>query len=100
MTLTNNKASQWYHTLRKDCILAYGGICACCGESEFGFLTIDHINGGGRRHRKNTGGGSNYLREIRKLGFPRGFRVLCYNCNNAYNSFGYCPHQKEHKNEI
>ncbi|MBA7683673.1 hypothetical protein ES703_92053 [subsurface metagenome] len=26
--------------------------CACCGESEVRFLTIDHINGNGSEHRK------------------------------------------------
>jgi hypothetical protein len=25
--------------------------CICCGEKTLEFLSIDHINGGGRRHR-------------------------------------------------
>src|SRR5258706_14541763 len=31
---------------------AYGGKCECCGETRREFLTIDHIHGGGQRHRK------------------------------------------------
>ncbi len=30
----------------------YGKKCACCEEEEQIFLTIDHINGGGTKHRK------------------------------------------------
>jgi len=26
--------------------------CACCGESDIGVLCLDHINGGGNRHRR------------------------------------------------
>lgn len=33
-------------------IHAYGGACACCGESREPFLAIDHIAGGGNKHRK------------------------------------------------
>ena len=33
----------------------YGRRCACCGECNPIFLTIDHINGGGRKHRKEIG---------------------------------------------
>lgn len=85
---------KWYYKLRKECITAYGGKCECCGEIQFHFLTIDHINGGGRKHRGKASG-TNYLREIRKLNFPTGYRVLCYNCNSAMYTLGYCPHKKE-----
>jgi hypothetical protein len=29
----------------------YGKVCACCGESNPIFLSIDHIGGGGTKHR-------------------------------------------------
>ena len=33
----------------------YGGHCAVCGETCLAFLCIDHIHGGGRKHRKEIG---------------------------------------------
>ena len=78
--------------LRKIAIEKYGGKCTCCGESEKIFLCIDHINGGGRRHRKLMTF-SNIDEWLRSKGYPEGFRILCYNCNNAYR-WGKCPHNK------
>ena len=93
---SNVYAREYYYKLRRECISAYGGKCQCCGETIYEFLSIDHINGGGRKHRIKLGGGSNYLRDLRKNGFPSGYRVLCYNCNNSFGAYGYCPH---HQNE-
>lgn len=75
----------------------YGGSkCACCGETIFEFLTIDHINGGGSQHRKEIGGLGHVLyRWLIKNNFPDGFQILCYNCNCAKGHFGTCPHKKE-----
>ena len=69
-------------------------ICACCGEHEIEFLSIDHINGGGLKERKKLGrsGWSFYL-WLKSNKFPDGYRVLCHNCNQSYGQFGYCPHQ-------
>jgi hypothetical protein len=67
------------------------GVCKCCGETRFEFLCLDHINGGGRQHRKTFQGSVYYW--IKKNNFPGGFRVLCHNCNMALGFFGYCPHQ-------
>jgi hypothetical protein len=74
----------------------YGGYkCSCCGETIKEFLTIDHIKGGGTKHRKEVnGGGRTIYRWIRKNNYPKGFRVLCFNCNcgRALNN-GICPHK-------
>jgi len=73
----------------------YGGICACCGEAVLGFLTIDHVNGGGTKHRHSIKKqGASFYRWIIKAGFPSNLRVLCYNCNcgSAANG-GICPHR-------
>lgn len=73
----------------------YGMRCACCGESREEFLSIDHINGRGKAHAREVGGGSRmYLWLIRNK-FPEGFRTLCYNCNCARGFRGYCPHERE-----
>lgn len=77
--------------LREQVLIAYGGVCACCGESERDFLTIDHINGGGTAHRKELGG--KVYAQLRRTGFPAGYRVLCWNCNWAHRLYGACPHQ-------
>ena len=78
----------------------YGGArCACCAEERLEFLSIDHINGGGAKHREQITGdrrnGSNLYFWLRTQGFPPGFRVLCMNCNFAIGHFGYCPHERE-----
>lgn len=70
----------------------YGGKCRCCGEKDYEFLCIDHIKGGGRKHRDIVG--ANVDRWIIKNKFPKGFRILCHNCNMSMGMYGYCPHKK------
>ena len=57
--------------------------CYCCGNDYEPFLTIDHINGGGRKHMADTkvGMGSSFYAWLKRNNFPVGFRVLCSNCN-------------------
>ncbi len=81
-----------YTEERKQTILkAYGGKCACCGESNPKFLTIDHVNGGGHQHRQRAG--SRVYAEIIRLGFPADYQILCFNCNCAKGIYGECPHK-------
>ncbi|KKN31249.1 hypothetical protein LCGC14_0825930 [marine sediment metagenome] len=81
----------WQRRVRLEAISHYGGRCACCGESEEAFLALDHINGGGNRHRReNKIGLLSYW--VRKEGYPDGFQVLCHNCNQAKTQRGACPH--------
>lgn len=75
---------------------AYGNACACCGERREEFLTIDHINGGGRAHRKQLPNQDALYADIRRLGYPKDrFRLLCWNCNAATSGRRLCPHQRE-----
>lgn len=70
--------------------------CACCYESRLEFLSIDHINGGGNKHRKELA--RHYVgiyQWLEKSSYPSGFRVLCMNCNTAIGFYGYCPHQRQ-----
>ena len=85
--------------LRRDVLEHYSnGLlkCGCCGESQYRFLTLDHVGGGGGVHRRSlkTGAGGVY-RDIRQRDYPEGFQVLCYNCNcgRAHNN-GVCPHEE------
>ena len=81
--------------LKEDVFNAYGGnVCACCGETEFGFLSIDHVNNDGYIMRKEIGeGGYRFYNWLRKNKFPDSFQVLCTNCQHgkARNN-GICPH--------
>lgn len=78
---------------RKDIIDAYGGVCTCCGETELAFLTIDHIDGGGTKHRELIGFGQRFYSWLKTNGYPQGYQVLCYNCNCAKSFSGGCPHK-------
>jgi len=70
--------------------------CNCCGEKEMRFLTVDHIAGGGRQHLKSLRmmGGSSFYYWLLKNNFPKGYQILCFNCNmgRAKNG-GLCPHR-------
>ena len=59
---------------------AYGGYkCAACGHTDPDCLTIDHI--GGRMLHCDSYRGDRLYWWLIRTGFPRGFRVLCHNCN-------------------
>lgn len=85
-------------TVRQKTFDHYGWVCACCGESNSGFLTIDHIQGGGNKHRKEIGrgGGNWFYAWLIRENYPDGYQTLCYNCNcgKAHNS-GVCPHERD-----
>lgn len=86
--------------LRSDVFEAYGGKCLCCGETTLLFLTIDHIDGDGNRHRKKVLGshlkaGTHFYRWLRQNDYPSGFRILCFNCNmGRHRNGGVCPHER------
>jgi len=88
--------------LKKQAFEHYGGAaCACCGESEMWFLTIDHINNNGAAHRKQIKG-LYFYRWLQKANYPKGYQVLCWNCNlGRYFNKGICPHKERNlKNEV
>ena len=89
-----NKNARKHHALwRKVIILAYGGKCACCGEREYDFLTIDHVNNDGSVDRAMGLRGSGLYKKIMDRGFPPDYRVLCWNCNCSRAYKGKCPHE-------
>ncbi len=56
--------------------------CVKCGFSDIRALSIDHINGGGRKHAQELRKvGTIFYRWLIKNNFPEGFQVLCMNCN-------------------
>ena len=72
--------------IRRVVINRYGGRCACCGESAFDALVIDHVRGGGNNDRKRNG--NIYRRLFRVARRQRGFRVLCHTCNHIARPHG------------
>ncbi len=60
---------------------AYGGKCVHCGKDDPDILCLDHINGGGRKHREKLGGSDGVYKQVINAGYPTDFRLLCYNCN-------------------
>lgn len=74
---------------------AYGGReCKCCHETALEFLNVDHIGGGGNKHRAEIKRyGQSFYKWLKSKGFPAGYQVMCFNCNCARGLFGFCPHE-------
>ena len=86
-------------SLRREVLIHYSSappVCLCCGEKTLEFLSIDHIDGGGSKHKREV---HKIYRWLKKNNFPEGFRVLCHNCNQSRGAYGYCPHEKERDEE-
>jgi hypothetical protein len=87
--------------LKLEILVRYSGIkpkCACCAEPQIEFLTIDHIENNGAAERKKLRKlGISFYRWLKQNNFPKGYRVLCMNCNFALGKFGYCPHRDKRK---
>ncbi len=98
-TKRHKNALAYYYRLQDAAINAYGGYrCACCGETERFFLTIDHINNDGNVFRKATGflqHGAKFYKWLKDNQYPSGYQVLCSNCNHGkHRNHGICPHQR------
>ncbi len=90
----NASSRKTWKTLREQVYAAYGNACTCCGETEQTFLTIDHVNGDGTKHRKEIGGADKLYRVIRAAGFPNDYTILCHNCNSGrWRNGGICAHK-------
>jgi hypothetical protein len=90
----SHRIKTYNKTLKLAAFYAYGGPkCVCCGESHELLLTIDHINGGGSRHRKDTNNA--IYKWLKDNNYPEGFQVLCWNCNmGKHLNGGVCPHKE------
>lgn len=81
----------------------YGKRCACCGESNEMFLTVDHVNNDGCKHRRTTNkqglnvhAGNFMYKWIVENNFPNTIQLLCWNCNcGRYRNGGVCPHKQK-----
>jgi len=92
---------EYKQRLKLQCFEAYGGpVCACCGETELSFLTLDHVHNNGNHERRKLcgtnlrGGGHTYYQHLKNQGFPqKGYQVLCHNCQWGKKLCGTCPHK-------
>lgn len=81
-------------TTKAEVVAAYGGRCACCGETEIEFLSLDHTDGGGYQHRRARG--NKIYGDLKAAGWPQdGYRILCMNCQFGTMRGRICPHQRE-----
>lgn len=73
---------------------AYGKKCACCGQDDPRFLSFDHINNDGSKHRKTYTCQQMYGL-ARREGYPKDkYQILCFLCNfGKSTNGGVCPHQ-------
>lgn len=79
--------------IQREAIEHYGGKCYCCGETIHLLLSLDHIDGGGCKHRKELNG-MRVAEWAKNNGWPPIFRVACHNCNfGAHLNGGVCPHK-------
>lgn len=95
-----NLSSKRYNQRMKEVVINHysngTNKCSCCGESIMAFLTIDHIHGNGKQHRKELGPkgiGAAFYRWLIDNGFPEGYQIQCYNCNCGRRFFKTCPHK-------
>lgn len=91
----NLKSRLCRRRLREEVFAAYGGVCECCREDDLDFLEIDHLLGGGNKHRKELGSNAKLYGWLRANKYPQEFRILCSNCNKAISKLGWCPHELE-----
>lgn len=92
--MARRSRKKWYRNLKNQLFELLGASCACCGEDSREFLGIDHINGGGGKHRKAKRGAQVFRDIITDPDAKKKYRVLCHNCNLALGFYGYCPHEK------
>lgn len=86
-------SKNYQRALKQRLIDGYGGACTCCGETAFEFLTLEHVNGDGKKHRREKFTRRVYL-DVIDSGFSADYTILCMNCNFAKGKYGYCPHNR------
>jgi hypothetical protein len=85
LSAKHGKTAKHRKKLKTEALSAYSDQIEClfCKEQNQSVLTLDHIDGGGRKElaRLKIKGGTDYYRHLKRLGYPSGIRVLCFNCN-------------------
>lgn len=91
-----------HHRNKVKVLELYGKKCNYCGEDRYEFLSIDHINNDGARHKEtaeykrlNCGGMWGVLSHTEYR--PDLYQVLCHNCNIAKEHYHIEPNKNGHK---
>lgn len=87
----NKRDRVYIAELKREVFSHYGNVCACCGETEEVFLTLDHKWNDGKEDRR-AAGKTNFYRYVRQQGYPDTVQLMCWNCNLAKRINGFCPH--------
>ena len=69
--------------------------CKCCNQKGIKFLTIDHIEGRKAMNHKRRLSSTRLIDWLIKNNYPKGFQVLCWNCNCAKGFYEKCSHEVE-----
>ncbi|MGY5151581.1 MAG: hypothetical protein ACW9XA_04875 [Candidatus Nitrosopumilus sp. bin_6a] len=97
---STNKATirenRYGHKLKSDVMEKYSNgkpCCSCCGFDNIDGLSIDHKLG--RKHHGHSRSFSSkiFYQFLKRENFPKGYQVLCINCNSAKGKIGKCPHK-------
>lgn len=72
--------NRYNRELRAALLDMIGTRCVRCGFDDPRALQIDHVNGGGRRHRSQFKSTKKYYKAIMESG-GTGYQTLCANCN-------------------
>lgn len=79
------KYAEYRFQVKLEAFEHYGNAeCAKCGCDNLDILEIDHVGGGGGKHRRELnmeGGGYQFYLWLKREGYPKGFQVLCPSCN-------------------
>jgi hypothetical protein len=83
--------------IKMEFVKEYGGCCACCGETQFEKLTVEHVRNKGYElvHESST---MTLLFKLKELKWPKKeYKCLCITCN-LLGSYGRpCIHTEEYK---
>jgi hypothetical protein len=78
------KRHHQYHILLKAEVLTHYGngklACVRCSFGDIRALSIDHINGGGHKHKIELVRGRNIYNWLKNNNYPEGYQTLCGNC--------------------
>jgi len=64
-------------------------MCNCCKKQGLDYLTLDHIIPLKQQNRKF---GPKLYPKLKTDNFPKGYQVLCWNCNGSKRDFKQCAH--------
>lgn len=75
------KTDTKFEKLHDAAMLALGGKCVTCGETDLRVLTVEHVLGGGKEHSKKVGPRRIYSSIVSGKYNPKELVAMCCSCN-------------------